>query len=70
MILQDIYHNHEMKPLQCDYCYKQFVSQASYRGHIKAHMPESKVNAFICSACGLISNNEDIIQVSYIYSFS
>ncbi|XP_061387261.1 zinc finger protein 761-like [Musca vetustissima] len=58
----DIYHNHQMKPLQCDHCYKIFVNQASYRSHIKAHMPEAKITAFICLECGLMSNNEEFIQ--------
>ncbi|XP_073811204.1 uncharacterized protein isoform X2 [Musca autumnalis] len=58
----DVHHNHHMKPLQCDHCYKIYVNQHSYRSHIKSHMPEPKITAFICSECGLMSNNEEDMQ--------
>ncbi|XP_075168079.1 uncharacterized protein LOC142240274 [Haematobia irritans] len=58
----DVYHNHKMRPLQCEYCYKVFLNKNNYQSHIRYHMPEEKVPVFICSECGLISNDENIIE--------
>uniref|UniRef100_A0A1I8NPP8 C2H2-type domain-containing protein n=1 Tax=Stomoxys calcitrans TaxID=35570 RepID=A0A1I8NPP8_STOCA len=58
----DIYHNHKMKALQCEYCYKEFINQTTYRNHMKFHLPEGKATAFICTECGLVSHNKNLIE--------
>ncbi|KAM7344721.1 uncharacterized protein ACRADG_011326 [Cochliomyia hominivorax] len=58
----DIYHNNKSKAMICDYCEKEFVNNSSYRNHMKSHASDVQVESFICSACGFITNNEDMIK--------
>ncbi|TMW44023.1 hypothetical protein DOY81_010900, partial [Sarcophaga bullata] len=58
----DIYHNHKHKPLQCDYCDKEFFNNISYRNHMKTHVPDVQVESFVCSVCGLITKYLDILK--------
>ncbi|KAI8127619.1 Zinc finger protein 26 [Lucilia cuprina] len=58
----DIYHNNKSSAIQCDFCEKEFVNQASYRNHVKSHAADVQIETYVCSTCGFITNDCDLIK--------